>query len=111
MWKEANGLIDDAADLDGDGISNFMEYAFGSDPRDAASRRLPAMDAATRLLAIPVRPGAMDVQRTLEASSNLETWGPAKTFRLVRSEGDVLFYGEEADASTRERYIRVKVEL
>jgi hypothetical protein len=53
----------------------------------------------------------MDVQRTLEASSNLETWGAGKMFRLVRSEGDMLFYQEEADASIRERYIRVKVEL
>lgn len=110
MWKEANGLTDDAADLDGDGISNFLEYAFGSDPRDPSSCRLPALDASTRLLAIPVRPGALDVQRTLEASSNLKTWGAGKTFRLVRSEGDMLFYQEEADASTRERYIRVKVE-
>ena len=109
-WKAANGIVEDTADPDGDGISNVLEYAFGSDPRDPTSLRLPAMDATTLTLRIPVRPGAMDIQRTLEASSDLEVWGPGTTFRLIRSEGDMLFYQEEADASTRERYIRVKVE-
>lgn len=46
-WESANGLVsgvdDGALDKDGDGLSNALEYALGSDPCDRTSNARPQM--------------------------------------------------------------------
>lgn len=66
-------------DADQDGISNFLEYAFGLDPtqtEDRAGEALPrAYNAAGRLgVAFNKRAGATDLQYQVEVSSDLFQW-------------------------------------
>ncbi|WP_018969936.1 LamG-like jellyroll fold domain-containing protein [Rubritalea marina] len=64
-------------DNDGDGQSNFLEYALGSDPGNAESMggiELVNMENATRLR-LPVRNDDDSIKYTLQSSTNLEDWG------------------------------------
>jgi hypothetical protein len=82
-----------AADPDGDGVSNFMEYAFGLDP--CRSSLTPRVDVAFQdfageprlVLGIRVSPGALDAVLTWERSNDLRTWTPAgASLDLIRNE-------------------------
>ena len=72
-----------AADPDGDGINNFMEYAFGSNPTSWS--QAPEISVSTTgepsdlhlLIGIRRATGAVDATLTWEWSSNLQTWAPA----------------------------------
>jgi hypothetical protein len=58
-----------SGDPDGDGISNLMEYAVGSDPLSASSGRRPVA-----YITLTKGAGAGDVIWRAEASSDLLTW-------------------------------------
>jgi len=65
-------------DNDGDGYSNLIEYAFGSDPADRTS--LPQMGTATALangdatFTITKPSGATGIRYIVETSTDLSTW-------------------------------------
>ena len=89
------GLFADAADYDGDGVSNLLEYALGGDPTIATDTEgtglLPigtAADASDALLSdrfslafVLDNPSPTDLTYTVEATSDLANWTPvaAKT--------------------------------
>ncbi len=80
--EEANPAAAVAADADGDGRSNFEEFAFGGNPRAFESKPQPVSsivtDSGTDYLAITFdrRHHPLDTAITVEASSDLSSWVP-----------------------------------
>ena len=92
-----------AADPDGDGLPNLLEYALGSKTDDPASpgRWFPEIDASGRIvLQVPRDLRATEVVLHVESSSDLRTWQPATRF-LQQPLGDgraVEFWGRVSTA-------------
>lgn len=77
-WATAHGVATTAGDDDGDGQSNLLEYALGSDP-NAANTAAPVgltRNGSQLELAYEVNLQTPDVLFGLEASSDLTTWTP-----------------------------------
>ena len=72
-----------AADYDADGLANFVEYAFGLDPRRASflPAPVPALewigDELRLTLSFRMAPGAADARLDWQASSDLVNWAGA----------------------------------
>ena len=87
-WKSAEGVTDDAADTDGDGLTAFAEYALGTSPSSPDWNHQPVAGTDTfavaqiegRYLTVKFRRrlGADDVSYDIESSSTLDTtpWSP-----------------------------------
>jgi len=84
----ASGAADDDADLDGDGISNLVEYALSLNPRSAQASplRVAASSAGLVTLTLPHNASAHDVTTLLEVSPDLENYTI-----LARSDGGLPF--------------------
>ena len=84
IWKIGNGITEDAADPDHDGLTNFMEYALGSNPLQhspqfapvARIRPLKIGGIVDNYLTIEIhrRLGADDVISRPQFSTDLLTW-------------------------------------
>ena len=76
LWSAAKGGLDVNGDPDGDGRSNLVEYALGSDP--AVPDSGPGFSYENKRdevrLGLGVSLDAPDVDLIIERSSNLETW-------------------------------------
>lgn len=66
----------DLADMDGDGISNIVEFILGLDPSAPSANGLPrlSLDAARPVLAYAVPVGALGVTHSVEYSQTLNDW-------------------------------------
>jgi len=62
------------ADADGDGLSNFMEYALGSHPRLAAQAKVPVVSPEQGRLKLNFLRARAELTYTVESSSDLTTW-------------------------------------
>jgi len=117
-----NPVSGPAVDADGDGISNFMEYAFGSNPTWPSEP--PALIIATTgtqadqhlLVGIRRATGAVDATLTWELSNDLQTWtsasGILQLFDAAPSpDGTALLrYMETTPLATNSaRFFRVRV--
>jgi hypothetical protein len=71
---ENSGDGADTADPDGDGMTNLLEYAFGSSPKEAAQTRAPVPSVASNQLAITFPLLRQSLTYTVEASSDLVSW-------------------------------------
>jgi hypothetical protein len=91
-----DALSGPAADFDGDRLANFLEYAFGLDPRQLSPTPMPIgrieiIDGDPHLtLSLRVAAGAANATRTWEMSDNLVDWtNSAAALQLLSSQLDV----------------------
>jgi len=77
QWKLANGLTDDQADPDQDGLVHFIEYAVGGDPLLPTSEHpilVHRIDDGNIVISVIQADIATDVEFVLESSADLKTW-------------------------------------
>jgi hypothetical protein len=80
--RNDDSVSGEGADPDGDGLPNLLEYALGSDPRQASRERVPAMwiegdEQQANLVLTFSRPlPRPDVQYLVEYSHDLGEWDP-----------------------------------
>ncbi|MFT5853789.1 MAG: hypothetical protein ACI8XO_001030 [Verrucomicrobiales bacterium] len=117
-WKSANSVVVDDADGDGDGISNFLEYAFGTDPNMTA--QIPVAEAVDvdGYITFTFRKNlaAKDLGYTVELSDDLSSWQSGTGVTVLVS---VVRNGDGTSTETHRsilpvgggarRFVRVKV--
>ena len=114
----ASGNAADSADPDGDGDSNLMEYALGTNPLAAGDRPVTGStvtDAGTRYLSVtfPRRKHA-DLRYVVEVSSDLASWSAdtqqaGAPSSLNANFEQVTFRDRQPVASHERRFIRVRL--
>ena len=125
----AAGQFADAADPDGDGWKNLLEYAFGSDPMQASAVP-PIKFALTGLpqrmsVTLPLWTDKDDIIITLEASADLVTWtalaqstAGSPVIALVNgvtvdstgsAPATVTVFDDLAEVTSPHRFLRIKV--
>ncbi|MEY4489718.1 MAG: hypothetical protein RIQ79_2226, partial [Verrucomicrobiota bacterium] len=81
-WAAANTLapaVIATDDTDADGVPDLLEYAFGGDPRAAASAPRMTFDGTS--CDFPMDPARPDVEFTLERSEDLVSWDGVAVIR------------------------------
>lgn len=115
---QSYGDAADDADPDGDGVSNFFEYAFGTDPLDAASRpatRITA-DAGHAVLRYTRRPPPHGLHYTVWVTTDLrEPWQLYPSEQLTEQveageARDTVWVPVPLEAQDRVRFYRIGVE-
>jgi hypothetical protein len=117
-----NSLSGPSADPDGDGVCNFLEYAFGLDPHNASAHPQPvaaieSVNGDLRLtLVFRMAPGAQDASLSWEVSSDLRNWSaPPNAFQLLSTEPcldgteSVKYMDTTLLTSSASRYVRLRI--
>ncbi len=119
-WRSAHftpaeitaGLADDAADPDGDGLSNFLEWTLGMDPRIANFLPAPVLDANGRLTLTFTRPKSLPgVLYIGEATGDLGSWPTNVPIEII-ADGDpqtVRLTDPFGTADSPARFLRLRV--
>lgn len=82
-----NLLSGDAADFDGDGIANLMEYALALDPKVPGPTGMPFAAGPLSLTYTRVK-SAVDINYVVEVTNDLVTWNSGPAFTNVSSTMD-----------------------
>jgi M6 family metalloprotease-like protein len=105
-----------AADPDGDGIRNFLEYAFGSNPLVADAVHLPSLhiesEGGTRFLVLVYRKNksAPELTYTVESSTNLVAWQTENLTETTLSEDALIrTVSVRKELSGQREFLRLRV--
>lgn len=123
-WGAARGgLADPAADPDGDGVSNLLEYAFGGDPLSPLSAPRPTgqieelaingLAAKYFTVTYRARIDTSDLGYHVEISEDLSTWTPGAVLSSAQPQGDgtalYVWRLPEPFPARNQWYVRVRV--
>ena len=128
QWRSAEGITNDSADPDGDGLTNLMEYVLGSSPSTHSDQAAPhsavrelEIDGVTEsylTMEVRRRIGAEDVLIEPQYSEDLLTWsggGENITLISVSNNGDgsetLVFRGVSPVSDNRTLYVRSRFTL
>lgn len=110
-----NAVSGPAADPDGDGVSNVVEYAFDTDPKSgAASASAPSVTATTtEWIYTYTRPAdRADLTYTVQASTNLTDWTTITVTHARTATGSTeTWQGRVPRATGNNVFFRLKVDL
>ncbi len=104
-----------SADPDGDGLANLLEYAFGFEPKDAASGMLPTATPQDGYLTLTYRENkaATDVSFVVEGASELGAWDSTGLVEISRQDRGAYWEVTVRDAvpinAAPHRFLRVRV--
>ncbi len=98
------------ADPDGDGRSNLLEYALGSDPMAANTNAPVTLSTSGSFLTLAFNTIAdPSLSYVVQASSDLSTWAPAQTYTGLSSAGTITYTDTTTLGSTTRRFLRLSV--
>jgi sugar lactone lactonase YvrE len=101
-----------AADFDGDGLPNLLEYALGLDPRVAnATSGIAVSASGGNLVLTYTRPAARaDLTFSVEASSSLSSWSSlGVTHEMVQASGETQTWRATFPMGPSRTFLRLKV--
>lgn len=106
----SSGIGEPEADPDGDGRSNLLEYATGSNPNSTVNTGMieAQFEGSAFVLTIRKGPGAKDVRYEVEGSSNLSSWSPSLVTILDNNASMLRVRFNETTAAG---FLRLKVTL
>ena len=114
-WASSHGVVGGAGDSDGDGdgVSNLLEYALGTDPKVASLVEVPRqeLEEGRVVLSYDVDPLVPDVDYVLESSGDLQAWSAVDAVPVASAGSRQVRVYREPEAVTRQRFYRLRVEL
>ncbi len=117
-WRQTNfgttansGNAADAADFDGDGRANLLEYATGTNPTVANSGAVVAVAKSGSFLSLAFdHIGDASLTYVVEASNDLATWSTVQSYSGLTAAGQQTYVDNVPLTGPARRFLRLRVQ-